>query len=291
MGRVLRILVTPRWEWLVLPAVGWLAVAYGYPVLSSVISSVTSFVPPERRYLDNFIWFFTTPVNLIVLERTVIVALIVTAACLFIGFPYAYLLTSVGRRTRLVMLAAVLVPFWTSLLVRSFAWIALLGRDGPINDALTVLHLPKVELIGTAGGVTLAMTQILLPFMVLPLYGVLRNVDRRLMPAAASLGARPLSAFLHVYLPLSLPGIVAGSSLVFVLSLGFFVTPSLLGSPQDSLISQLIVTQTNTLLAFGRAGAMSVVLLVVTLGMMWMASRVVRHSSAYRHGLPAGSRW
>lgn len=253
-----------RWEFGLLPAAIWLIVFYGYPVAGSLIQSVTSFISPERAGLDNYRWFFSTSVNLVVLERTFETALLVTAVCVVLGFPYAYLLTIVQARWRAIMLAVVLLPFWTSLLVRSFAWIGLLQQGGPAQRALAALGITQGSPIGTLGGVALGMTQILLPFMVLPLYAVLRTIDRGLLTAAASLGAKPRTAFLKVYVPLAVPGLVAGSVLVFVLSLGFFVTPELLGSPQNSLMSQLIVTQTNTLLAFGRAGAMSAILLAAT---------------------------
>jgi putative spermidine/putrescine transport system permease protein len=179
------------------------------------------------------------------------------------------------------MLAIVLLPFWTSLLVRSFAWIGLLQQGGPVQRAISALGITNGSPIGTVGGVALGMTQILLPFLVLPLYAVLRTIDRELLTAAGSLGAPPRRAFVSVYLPLAVPGLIAGSVIVFVLALGFFVTPALLGSPQNSLLSQLIVTQTNTLLAFGRAGAMSVVLLVTTFVILGVAALVLRRARAH----------
>lgn len=270
-----------RWELALLPAAIWLVVFYGYPVAGSLVQSVTSFVQPEHSGLDNYHWFFGTGVNVVVLERTFETALIVTVICLGLGFPYAYLMTTVSARWRTVMLAVVLLPFWTSLLVRSFAWIGLLQQGGPLQRTLSAVGIAHTTPIGTLGGVALGMTQILLPFMVLPLYAVLRSIDRQLLTAASSLGARPRTAFVRVYLPLAIPGVVAGAVLVFVLALGFFVTPALLGSPQNSLISQLIVTQTNTLLAFGRAGAMSAILLATTILLLGVAALVLRRARVH----------
>ena len=136
---------------------------------------------------------------------------------------------------------------------------------GPINDVLATLGFGRVELAGTTAGVVIAMAQIFAPLMILPLYANMQGIDRRLLGAAQSLGASPFSAFRRAYFPLSLPGILAGSLLVFVLTLGFFITPTLVGSPQNALVSQLVVTQVDQLLAFGRAGAMSVILLAITL--------------------------
>jgi putative spermidine/putrescine transport system permease protein len=267
-----------RWDFAVVPAALWVAVFYGYPVIGSLVTSFTSFVSPQRGGLDNYRWFFDASVNVTVLERTFATAAIVTAVCLLLGFPYAYLMTTVSSRWRTVMLAAVLLPFWTSLLVRSFAWIGLLQQHGPVDRVLSALGIHHGTIIGTTTGVVIGMTQLLLPFMVLPLYAVLRGIDRQLLTAAASLGARPATAFRKVYLPLAIPGVVAGAMLVFVLALGFFVTPALLGSPQNSLLSQLIVTQTNTLLAFGRAGAMSMILLLSTAVLLGVAGLFLRRA-------------
>jgi putative spermidine/putrescine transport system permease protein len=137
-----------------------------------------------------------------------------------------------------------------------------------------------VKLLGTATGVTLAMTQVLLPFMTLPLYATLRGIDRRLLDAALGLGARPVVAFVKVYLPLSLPGLVAGAAMVYILSLGFYVTPALVGSPGQSMMSQLIATRVQELLQFGGAGALSAVMLVVTLVLLAVVSRVAGFSRA-----------
>jgi putative spermidine/putrescine transport system permease protein len=179
-----------------------------------------------------------------------------------------------------VLLILVLLPFWTSLMTRNFAWLVLLREGGPITDVTQSLGLGSPQLLGNVKGVVLAMSQILLPFMLLPLYATLRGIDRSLLSAAESLGARPWVAFVRVYMPLSLPGVLSGSLLVFVLSLGFFLTPAMIGSPQNSLLSQLIVVQVSRLLNWGHAGAMAMVLLVLTGLLIWIASVLARRSTA-----------
>jgi putative spermidine/putrescine transport system permease protein len=182
------------------------------------------------------------------------------------------------------MLALALVPFWTSLMVRNYAWIVLLQPNGPINDTLDAAGAGRVELLGTLRGVVIGMSQVLLPFVVLPMYARLRNIDRRLLVAAESLGAPSWRAFARVYLPLAAPGVLAGALLAFVLALGFYITPTLLGSSQQTLISPLIVAQITSLLDWGRAGAMGAILLVSTLVLLGLAALASRRALARGDG-------
>jgi putative spermidine/putrescine transport system permease protein len=265
----------------------WLAVFYYFPVGSILSQSFADFgngsiftsTATDHGRLDNYRWFFSSGTNVAILERTITTALVVVVVCLLLGYPFAYLMTIVRPTWRVILLGVVLVPFWTSLMVRNYAWIVLLQTNGPVNDALSYIGVGRVQLLGSTRGVTIAMAQILMPFMVLPLYATLREIDRKLVFAAQSLGARPLIAFLRIYVPLSLPGVFAGALLVFVLALGFYVTPALVGSPQNSLLSQLIVTQLGAALAWGRAGAMAVVLLFtsgVLIAAAWLLTRRAR---------------
>lgn len=273
----LRIPAVDRWALFVLPALVFLLIFFGYPLFEILRRSFTD----PTAGLDNYRTFFETDVYLTVLRRTVTTAATVTVVCLLLGYPYAYLMTVVRRRWRIVMLAVVLLPFWTSLMVRTYAWIILLQDTGVVNDALMKLGIGPVALIRNTTGVTIGMTQILLPFMVLPLYATMQGIDRRLLVAAESLGARPATAFLRVYVPLSMPGVGAGVMLVFILALGFYVTPVLLGSPQNALLSQLIVQQISQLLNWGLGGAMAAILFAVTLVLMALLSRFVKPSAAY----------
>jgi putative spermidine/putrescine transport system permease protein len=270
-----------RWGLLVLPAVVFLAIVFVYPTLEILLRSVTYFDSPQSSGLDNFLWFFETDVNLTVLWRTLWSAGVVTAVCLGLGYPYAYLMTVVGDRLRMVLLGVIVASTIMSLLVRSYAWVILLQAGGPIGDLFALLGLGRPALAGTLTGALIAMCQVLLPLMILPLYAVMRGIDRRLVTAAASLGASPARAFRKVYLPLSLPGVLAGTLLVFVMTMGFFVTPTLVGSPSSALISQLIESSVSRSLAWGHAGAISVVVMVLTLAMLV----VVRRGSARRPDL------
>jgi putative spermidine/putrescine transport system permease protein len=273
----LRLPAMDRWALFVLPALVFVLIFFGFPLVDILRRSFTE----PTSGLGNYQTFFESDVYLTVLRRTVLTAAIVTVICLLLGYPYAYLMTVVGRRWRIILLAVVLLPFWTSLMVRTYAWIILLQDTGVINDVLATLGFGRLSLIRNTTGVAIGMAQILLPFMVLPLYATMQGIDRRLLQAAESLGARPATAFLRVYVPLSMPGVVAGVTLVFILALGFYITPVLLGSPQNALLSQLIVQQISQLLDFGLGGAMAAILFVVTLVLLAVLGRVVKPSAAY----------
>ncbi|EJZ21926.1 ABC transporter permease, partial [Rhizobium sp. Pop5] len=188
------------------------------------------------------------------------------ATCL-IGLPYAMLAAAASGWRRQLLLAAVLLPLWTSLLVRTAAWYVLLQDKGLINSLLVSLGLlnAPLPLLFNRTGVVIAMTHVLLPFMVLPIYSVLIAIPRNLMPAAASLGARPIRAFLHILLPLALRGIASGGLLVFMAALGYYITPALIGGPKDQMISSVIAFYATGSANWGMAGALGMVLLAVTI--------------------------
>ena len=255
---------------LLLPALLALLLLFVLPMISVAIRSVTE---PEAG-LGNYTGLFGDGYTLRVLGRTLLVALLVAAAGLLIAYPYAYAMTLVGPVGRAVLVTVVLVPFWTSMLARNYAWLVLMQDGGLIQRALRPFGLGDVSLTGTTTGVAISMTQVLLPFLVLPLYSALQGIDRRTLDAARSLGASRARAFRRVYLPLSMPGVLAGTSLVFVLALGFYVTPALLGSPQNAMIAQIINTRARDQLDFGGAGAMGIFVLVVTLLVVVVARRL-----------------
>jgi putative spermidine/putrescine transport system permease protein len=244
-----------------LPALAVVMVFFVYPVVSLSAQSFLEPVPGFGHYTE----LFTDSTTLTILIRTLLVSAMVTALTLVLAYPYAYLMTIASPAARALLLFLVLLPFWSSLMARTFAWIVLLQPNGIVSSMLGWVGLGDVPLLGSQIGVTIAMTQVLLPFMVLPLFNSMMQIDRRLLSAAHSMGASRFRAFRRVYLPLSTPGITAGCVLVFILSIGFWVTPRLVGSPQQSLIGQLIETKAGRLLDFAGAGAISVVLLVVTL--------------------------
>jgi putative spermidine/putrescine transport system permease protein len=261
---------------LALPAVVVLGVFFVVPALRLAWLSVST---PELG-VGNYTGLASDGVVVTVVLRTLGMAAVVTVLCVLCAYPYAYLMTIVGPRWRAVLTALVLLPFWTSLMARTFAWVVLLQDTGVVNGLLAAVGLGPARLLGTTAGVSIAMAQVMLPFMVLPVYAAMRGIDRRLVDAAMGLGARPINAFLRVYLPLSLRGVAAGATLVMVLSLGFYVTPSLVGSPQQSMLAQLIAVQVNQLLNFGAAGALAVTLLVVTLVLVAGVQRLTRTGGA-----------
>lgn len=205
--------------------------------------------------------------NLPILVRTFSITLVITLTCLLIGYPYAVLLVASTGWKRKVMLAAILLPLWTSLLVRTTAWFILLQENGIINRALVALHITDgpMALIFNRTGVVVAMTHVLLPLMVLPLYSVLLNIPRNLTSAACSLGASPWRAFVEVTIPLSVRGIVSGSLLVFMSAVGYYITPALIGGPKDQMISSVIATYAMGSANWGMASALGIILLLVTL--------------------------
>ncbi|MEZ0167994.1 ABC transporter permease [Microvirga sp. TS319] len=214
--------------------------------------------------------------NRLIMIRTFLVAGIVTLACAAIGLPYAMLAAAVTGWKRTVLLLAVLVPLWTSLLVRTTAWFVLLQNEGLINGALQAAGLidSPLPLIFNRIGVVIAMTHVLLPFMVLPIYSVLLSVPRNLMQAAASMGAGPLRAFWRVLLPLSLPGLLSGSLLVFMVAIGYYITPALVGGANDQMISSVIAFYAMGTANWGLAGALGMILLVVTVILYFIYGRL-----------------
>jgi putative spermidine/putrescine transport system permease protein len=204
---------------------------------------------------------------MLILSRTLLIAAEVTALTLVFGFPVAYILATAPPRAAQVLMLFVLLPLWTSLLVRTTAWVVLLQSDGVINDTLMGLGLitHRLQLIFTRFGTVTAMVHIQLPFTILPIYSVMRGIPAAQVRAARSLGASPFAAFWRVYAPQTVPGVVAGGLITFILSLGYYITPALVGGPTDQMMSNFISTYINRDLNWGLAAALGTVLLVVTL--------------------------
>ncbi len=223
--------------------------------------------PPDRR------------IYLPLLERTFVVSLGITLLCLLLGYPVAHLIAHAPPRRAGLLLALVLVPFWTSLLVRTTSWIVLLQAQGVVNDLLVAFGLvadaSRIAMIYNMTGTVVAMTHVLLPFMVLPLYAVMRTIPPQQMSAAASLGASFPQAFWRVYWPQTLPGVGAGSLLVFILAIGYYITPALVGGQSGQLISNFIAYHMQTSLNWGLAGALSGFLLVSVVGLYLLYDRLV----------------
>lgn len=249
--------------WLLLgPPSAVLTLLFVLPIGLMLLTSITD----PRVSFAHYQRIFTVPLYTHVMLNTFVTSLVVTALCLILGYPLAYVM---ARRTDWVgtlLLTIVAMSFWTGFLVRTYAWLVILGSKGPVVATYQALGLagPPPKLLFTSFASTLGMTHILLPYMILALFAVMKKIEPDHLKAAASLGARPRAAFTEVFLPLSLPGIVNGSLLVFVTCLGFFVTPILLGTPRDMMISQLINQQIEELLAWGFASALAVILLLAT---------------------------
>jgi ABC-type spermidine/putrescine transport system permease subunit I len=214
------------------------------------------------------------------------VSAITTAICIALGYPLAYVLSQLPRRAANLCMIAVLLPFWTSLLVRTYAWLVLLQRQGLINTWGIKLGLwdQPLALVHNLTGTLIGMVHIMLPFLVLPVYGSMRAIDRDYLKAAASLGAGPTRAFWQVFFPLSLPGLMAGATIVFIICLGFYVTPAVLGGGKVIMVSNRIANDIEIFFNWGAASALGVVLLVLTLGFLYLASRLLRIDRILGHG-------
>ncbi|MGY0595924.1 ABC transporter permease [Vibrio sp. JZG10] len=221
---------------------------------------------PEKRqiYVDLFFKTFWMSIS-------------ITLICLVMAYPVAYLLANLPDKRANLLLIIVLLPFWTSLLVRTTSWIVLLQNQGVINDLLiwSGFTSERVQMIHNTFGTVVSMVHILLPFMILPLYSVMKGISPTYFRAARSLGATPFIAFIKVYMPLTLPGIGAGALLTFILSIGFYITPALVGGRSGQMISNMIAYHMQTSLNWGMAGALGGLLLFVVLVLFYMFNRVV----------------
>jgi putative spermidine/putrescine transport system permease protein len=256
---------------LILPALAFLVVLFVLPVAQLVIASFQD----SAGALIHYRRIFGVPVYLLVLWRTIWISAVTALICLVLGFPVAYRLCHASRWAKAAILLCVLLSFWTNLLVRAFSWMVLLNPNGIINHLLIASGLPagSVKLIYNTTGVLIGQTQILLPYMILPLAAVMTRVDFSLVNAARSLGASPYRAFIKVYLPLVRSGALAGCVLVFTLSLGSFVVPALLGGSHDIFLAQLIEFNINNTLNLGFASALATMLLSTTLVLYWIGDR------------------
>ena len=206
------------------------------------------------------------------------VSFLTTGICILLGYPLAYFLSQLPARAANLCMLTVLLPFWTSLLVRTYAWLALLQRKGLVNTWAIELGIwdEPVALVHNLNGTLIGMVHIMLPFLVLPLYGAMKAINADYGRAAANLGAGPTQAFWHVFFPLSLPGLFAGALIVFVLCLGFFVTPAVLGGGKVIMVSMQITNNIELFFNWGAASALGVVLLAITLLILFAASRLLR---------------
>jgi ABC-type spermidine/putrescine transport system permease subunit I len=236
---------------------------------------IQAFTDPAPGF-GNFTSAFQDPVMLKVLWITTRISIEVALLTLLLGFPVAVYMSGLPpRRARLVSLF-VIVPFWTSVLVRSFAWIVLLGDNGLVAKLLRPFTGDTSGLLYSEGAVVVAMVHVLLPFIVLTVKGTLDQIDPTLLRAARTLGAGPVRAFTRVYLPLALPGMASGTLLVFIMALGYYITPALVGGPGETTFAMLIEQKVNTTFEWGMAASMATILLVLSVGLYLVVRRFTR---------------
>ena len=223
---------------------------------------------PEKRRIYNYTWY-----------KTIKISVLVTLFCLILGYPIAHLLATLPLKLSNLLMIFVLLPFWTSLLVRTVSWIVILMQNGIFNNILVWAGIlsddNRIQLIYNETGTLIAMTQILLPFMVLPLYSVMKTIPPSYMRAALNLGAQPMHAFYRIYMPQTVPGISAGGLLVFVLAIGYFITPELVGGSDGQLIGHWIAYHLKSSLNWGLCSALGTILLVAMLVLYWVYNKIV----------------
>jgi ABC-type spermidine/putrescine transport system permease subunit I len=258
------------------PAVLLVLIAMALPVawlfgLSFVADDGSLSLVHYRRLVEQ-------PAYARIFAATFKVSLITTAICVLLGYPLAYVISQLPRRAASLCLIAVMLPFWTSILVRTYAWLVLLQRQGLVNTWGMKLGLwdEPLSLVHNLSGTLIGMVHIMLPFLVLPTLGAMRAIDGDYVKAAANLGASPTQAFWKVFFPLSLPGVFAGALIVFIVCLGFYVTPAVLGGGKVILVSNQIASDIELFFNWGAASALGVVLLVLTLAFLAIAARLAR---------------
>ena len=238
-----------------------------------------SFVGADGQFsLENYQRMVDRKSYARIFQTTFEVSLMTTAICILIGYPLAYFLSQLPNRLANLCLITVLLPFWTSLLVRTYAWLVLLQKKGLVNTWAMDLGLwdEPLKIVHNTSGTLIGMVHIMLPFLVLPLYGSMKAIDRDYLKAASNLGASPVRSFWTVFFPLSAPGLFAGSLIVFVLCLGFFVTPAVLGGGKVIMVSMKIASNIELFVNWGAASALGVVLLGMTMIVLWVASRFLK---------------
>lgn len=263
---------TSRWQasrpWrsaflMILPALAVLIIFYFYPILKLIPKS---FIDSEGFTLSYFSRVFTDTLYRETLLRTLRIALLSSVVNLLLGYPVAYMLSRAKARTAGIIMGCILISFWTSLLVRVYSWMVILQKTGLLSKFLVwigILQEPR-SFMYTDFAVLLGMSNILLPYMILPIYSVLKGVDRNLPIAAMSLGATPAIAFWKITLPMSMPGVMSGVLLVFIQSLGFYIIPIMLGGPQVMMITSLIDNQMFKFMNWNFGAALGMILLLIT---------------------------
>jgi len=257
-------ILDPKWIMILLP-IAFILITTFIPMVNLFKLSVVDENGFTMKYLSQV---FTQKIYLQVIFLTLKIALLVTLSCLVLSYPISYFIVKLkSPKLKKVILQLIMIPFWISLLVRSFSWIVILQDQGVINSILKSLGLinKPIPLLFNTTGVLIGMTHVLLPYMILNVYSTMEGIDRNLVQVAQGMGAKPTRAFWEMFFPLSVPGILSGSMLVFILALGYFITPSLLGGAKDMTISMLIQNNISNTLNWSLASALALVLFLITL--------------------------
>lgn len=268
-------MIRNRTSLLMLPALAMLLFGFVVPLVVFFVK-VLLVDEPAHRLVASFVRVATSEATVNAVVTTNWISLVVTATVLVIAYPIAYYLCHAGRVGFAIVVFSIVVPYFTSIIVRTYSWMVLLGRNGIINNALQATGLTDepLKLLYTKGAIVVGMTYVLLPYMILTLFAAMKSIEPAYMRAARALGASNRYAFLRVYLPLSLHGVLSGSLIVFILAIGFFVTPALVGGPSDVMIAMLIERAAEINVDWPTAAILSLLMLAVTLALYAVYFRV-----------------
>lgn len=255
---------------LLLPILLFMLIFYCYPLLNLLKISVYG---NDGFTLEHFVKLFSKDLYIRVFWESVKIAVNVTLISLLVGYPFAYYISY--SNYKLALFGAVAMSMWLGVMIRNYGWMGVLGENGIINYFLTLAGIEKVKILHTNTAVIIGMVHILLPYMVLPIYSVINGINQNILRASQSLGANNLYTFGKVFFPMSIPGVIAGCLLVFIQAIGFYITPALLGGPNDIMIAQLIDIQVNELLNWPFASVLAVFLLTITVLSLLVCSKLV----------------
>lgn len=266
-----------RFSQLAIPYIIWAALMLILPMVLIALYSVTepgNTIVSFSLTLDHYIKFFTDPDFLIILWRSLWIALKTTVICLLLGYPVAYFISRCSERMQQILVLVITLPTWINMLVRTYAWIGILSEGGPLQQVLSLIGLGNVELLYTEGAVLLGMVYNFVPFMILQINTSLCKMDHSLLEASADLGAHPVQTFMKVTLPLSLPGVINGITLVFLPAISSFFIPKLLGGGQYFLVGNMIENQFITVGEWNFGSAISIIMAALMMLMMMLVRKV-----------------
>ena len=265
-----------KWPWVaIMPMVSFYLLIFVWPVISFLLLSFGSDISSPS--LEHYEKIFQTSIYSRILYNTFSIAACVTIISVIFSYPIVYLLINVSERTRRFLFIVVILPFWTSALVRTTAWIVILQRNGILNDLLmsSGITAEPISFVYNFSGVLIGMTHVMMPFIVFPLYASYKDLDYSLIEAAESLGSKSLQITKRIILPLTMPGVIAGSIIVFMSSIGYYITPELVGGASGTLISNQIAYHMKYTLDWSFASAMGLMLLVGVLAVYWVYNKLV----------------